>query len=91
MTAGDVVFTIHTLQDPAYRGPSATSWREVEVKAVSDKVVEFTLKNPLGGFLEALTQPIAPAHILADVPVADWPTTRSGCGPWGPVPSRSRG
>ena len=29
VTADDVVFTIRTLQDPAYAGPSATSWSEV--------------------------------------------------------------
>ena len=29
----------------------------------------FTLATPLGGFLQAATQPIAPAHLLADIPV----------------------
>ena len=68
VTAEDVVFTIRTLKDPAYTGPSASSWSEVSVRALSDKTVEFTLATPLGGFLHALTQPIAPAHILGDVP-----------------------
>ena len=31
--------------------------------------VRFTLDTPIGGFLQAATQPIAPAHLLADVPV----------------------
>jgi len=31
--------------------------------------VVFKLRTPLGGFLQALTQPIAPAHLLAGVPV----------------------
>ena len=31
--------------------------------------IVFTLATPLGGFLQAATQPIAPAHLLADVPV----------------------
>ena len=70
VTAEDVAFTIRTLQDPAYMGPSAGSWDEVEVHAVSDRIVKFTLATPLGGFLQAVTQPIAPAHLLADVPVA---------------------
>ena len=30
---GDVVFTIQTLQDPAYTGPAAGSWNEVSVAA----------------------------------------------------------
>jgi ABC-type dipeptide transport system, periplasmic component len=69
VTAEDVAFTIRTLQDPAYTGPAAGSWSEVEVHAVSDRIVTFTLATPLGGFLQAATQPIVPAHLLADVPV----------------------
>ena len=69
VTADDVVFTIETLQDPAYTGPSATSWSEVSVTAVNPHQVRFTLDTPLGGFLQALTQPIAPVHLLGDLPV----------------------
>jgi peptide/nickel transport system substrate-binding protein len=86
VTADDVVFTIRTLQDPAYTGPSGASWREVTVEAVSDRVVSFTLKTPLGGFLQALTQPIAPAHILADVPVELLPDHPFGRQPIGSGP-----
>ena len=69
VTATDVAFTIDTLKDPAYTGPSATSWREVSVAVLDDVTVRFDLATPLGGFLQALTQPIAPAHLLAEVPV----------------------
>src|SRR3954447_1969870 len=69
VTADDVVFTIETLQDPAYTGPSATSWSEVTADAVGPRQVRFTLDTPLGGFLQALTQPIAPVHLLGDLPV----------------------
>jgi peptide/nickel transport system substrate-binding protein len=87
VTADDVVFTIETLQDPDYTGPGATSWSEVTVRAVSPSVVTFTLKTPLGGFLQAATQPIAPAHLLDEVPVtllADHPFGRQpvGSGPF---------
>jgi len=69
VTADDVVFTIKTLQDPDYMGPAAGSWSEVDVRATDDQTVTFTLTTPLGGFLQAATQPIAPAHLLADIPV----------------------
>ena len=87
VTADDVAFTIHTLQDPAYVGPAAGSWSEVTVRAVGTRTVTFTLMTPLGGFLQAATQPIAPAHILQDVPVealADDPfgTQPVGSGPF---------
>ena len=69
VTADDVVFTIETLQDPGYRGPAAKSWSEVAVSAVGPRQVRFTLDTPLGGFLQALTQPIAPVHLMGDLPV----------------------
>ena len=70
VTPDDVIFTIETLQDPAYTGPSATSWSEVTVATTGPRQVRFTLKTPLGGFMQALTQPIAPAHLLGEVPIA---------------------
>jgi peptide/nickel transport system substrate-binding protein len=69
VTADDVLYTIRTLQDPAYTGPSSTSWNEVAVTASGPRRVVFTLQTPLGGFLQALTQPLAPAHLLGDIPV----------------------
>jgi peptide/nickel transport system substrate-binding protein len=87
VTAEDVAFTIRTLQDPAYTGPAAGSWSEVNVRAVSDRVVTFTLMTPLGGFLQAATQPIAPAHLLEGVPIDALPdhpfmTQPVGSGPF---------
>ena len=69
VTAEDVAFTIGVLQDPKYTGPGAGSWNEVTVATQGTLTVVFTLKTPLGGFLQAATQPIAPAHILAGIPV----------------------
>ena len=68
-------------------GPAAGSWSEVDVRAQGEQTVTFTLTTPLGGFLQAATQPIAPAHLLADVPVdalADHPfgTQPVGSGPF---------
>jgi peptide/nickel transport system substrate-binding protein len=69
VTSDDVLFTIGSLQDASYTGPSSTSWSEVTVTASGPRRVVFSLQTPLGGFLQALTQPLAPAHLLADVPV----------------------
>ena len=87
VTAEDVAFTIRTLQDPSYTGPAAGSWQDVTVKTEGALTVVFTLSTPLGGFLQAATQPIAPAHILAGIPVdqlADDPFGRQpiGSGPF---------
>ena len=63
------------------RDHPATSWSEVTVAATGPRQVRFTLTTPLGGFLQALTQPIAPVHLLGDRSrSSSWPTTRSaGC------------
>ena len=86
VTAEDVAFTIGVLQDPSYHGPAAGSWNEVSVRATGPRTVTFTLKTPLGGFLQAATQPIAPAHLLAGVPVTDLPDHPSGRQPIGSGP-----
>jgi peptide/nickel transport system substrate-binding protein len=67
ITAEDVVFTVTALSDPNYSGPGAASWREVRATSSDPSTVTLTLATPLGGFLEAATQPIAPAHLLSSV------------------------
>ena len=86
VTAADVAFTIHTLQDPDYAGPRSTSWSGVTVRAIGERTVRFTLDTPIGGFLQAATQPIAPAHLLADVPVTSLPDHSFGERPVGSGP-----
>ena len=45
VTSDDVLFTIETLQDPSYTGPSSTSWNEVTVSASGPHRVVFTLRD----------------------------------------------
>jgi peptide/nickel transport system substrate-binding protein len=71
LTSDDVVFTVQTLNNPDYTGPGADSWREVTASAPDPLTVVLTLATPLGGFLDAATQPIAPAHLLANLAPAD--------------------
>lgn len=86
VTSADVAFTVETLKDPDYRGPAATSWREVTVETPDPRVVTFTLASPLGGFLQALTQPIVPVHILGEVPAGILPDHPFGRQPVGAGP-----
>jgi len=69
ITADDVAFTVGVLADPLYTGPGAESWRDVTAVVIDPLTVELRLTTPLGGFLQAATQPIAPAHVLAGTPV----------------------
>jgi len=68
ITADDVAFTIDTLSSPSYTGPGSESWRDVTAEIVDERTVALHLTTALGGFLQAATQPIAPAHILEAVP-----------------------
>ncbi len=86
VTATDVAFTINVLGDPEYSGPGADSWRGVEATVLDALTVRLTLTTPLGGFLVAATQPIAPAHLLAAVPPAELPDHPFGRHPVGSGP-----
>ena len=73
--ADDVVFTIKTIQDPAYRSPIRANWLGVDVEKVSDSMVRFHLLNPYAPFLERLTLKILPAHIWQDIPPENFALT----------------
>ena len=83
LTSEDVLFTVGALSDPAYAGPGASSWREVTATAADAQTVTLTLATPLGGFLQAVTQEIAPAHLLSGVAPGDLPTDPFGRKPVG--------
>lgn len=66
-TSRDVLYTIKTIQTPAARSPFYSSWQGVAVSAKGDYQVTFELSSPFAPFVDALTVPILPAHILEDV------------------------
>jgi len=86
VTSDDVVYTVHVLQDPAYTGPLAAGWQGVTATAIDAATVQFDLAVPLGGFLQAAAQPLLPAHLLANVPVADLADTPFSTRPVGNGP-----
>lgn len=85
--ADDVVFTIVTIQDPAYKSPIRANWIGVDVEKVSDYKVRFHLLDPYAPFLERLTLKILPAHIWGEVEPENFALTPLnlqpvGTGPW---------
>jgi peptide/nickel transport system substrate-binding protein len=88
VTAADVVFTIKLLQDPHYTGPQAASWNEISVTAVNDHTVRFDMTTPLGGFPNALRQPLLPQHLLKNVAVVDLADSAFSSAPVGSGPYR---
>ncbi len=72
-TADDVLFTIHAIQDPAYKGPPdlAAFWRTVAVTQVDAATIRFQLTQAYAPFMDYTTLGILPAHLLKDVPPAE--------------------
>ncbi|MEI7744102.1 MAG: peptide ABC transporter substrate-binding protein [Chloroflexota bacterium] len=76
VTSDDVVFTVDVLKSPDAAGAVlAGQWADVTVTAPDEHTAVFTLGTPVAGFLAAATQPLLPAHLLADVPFADLATS----------------
>lgn len=83
VSSADVVYTVHVLQDPGYGGPLAATWARVDVTAIDARTVRFELGDPVGGFLQAATLPLLPAHLLEGVAadaLADHPFAREPVG-----------
>jgi peptide/nickel transport system substrate-binding protein len=72
-SADDVLYTIHALQDPAYKGPPdlGAFWRTVAIARVDDATIRFQLTQPYAPFLDYTTIGILPAHVLKDIPAAE--------------------
>jgi peptide/nickel transport system substrate-binding protein len=69
ITADDVLFTVHTIQNPDAASPLFSNWQGITVDRVSQREVRFTLKAPYAYFIDTLRSlRIAPAHIFESIP-----------------------
>lgn len=71
LTAKDVDFTIASVKDPAVRSPFFNSWRDVGVKVIDDRTIEFNLPTAYAPFPQLLTMGILPLHKYNDVDPVD--------------------
>lgn len=73
LSADDVLYTIHSIQGSAFRGPPelATFWRTVAITQVDSTTIRFQLTQAYAPFLQYTTIGILPEHILKDVSPAD--------------------
>jgi peptide/nickel transport system substrate-binding protein len=69
VTAEDVALTVRALQAPGSTSPAADTWRKVVATVLDERTVQFDLSAPTTGFLDAMRQPLLPAHLLGSVPV----------------------
>ena len=89
LVADDVVYTVRTLQDPAYSGfpDLAELWRQFAVEKVDERTVRFRLRTAFAPFLAYATMGVLPSHRLAGVtagrlPDSDFNTNPIGTGPF---------
>lgn len=88
LTARDVVFTFHLIQNPDVGSPLLASWQNIAINAPDKYTITFDLPNVFSAFPYSLTTGILPEHILAGVPASQlrsdaFNTTRPvGAGPF---------
>jgi peptide/nickel transport system substrate-binding protein len=88
VTSDDVVFTVRTLQHPAYMGSAGAAWRGITVERVDRLAVRFRLPADPGGFLLLAGQALVPSHVLSGTPIEDLATSGFGQQPVGTGPFR---
>ncbi len=67
LTAEDVVFTVQSIQDQNFKSPLYVTFRNVQVRALDDRTVTFTLSEPFAPFLSVMTFGILPAHLWQSI------------------------
>lgn len=71
ITAKDVVYTIDTIKNADVRSPLLSSWRNIKVRALSERMIEFNLPTVYAPFLHSLTLGILPEHQLDQIPAVE--------------------
>lgn len=89
LTSDDVVFTVHTIQDPNARSPFFKNWQGVVAERVSELQVRFSLPVPYAFFLGNIKRlPVLPKHIFGNIPPANMPLSSYNLSPVGSGPYR---
>lgn len=90
VTTEDVLFTLNLILSPDFPDPNrlAELWSQVQVQALDDRRLRFTLQWPYAPFLSYTTLPILPAHLLREVSAASFPTSAFNLNPVGSGPFR---
>ncbi len=68
LTANDVVFTYHTIQNPDANSALQAAWQGISISAINPATVRFDLPSTLASFPYSLTTGIIPEHLLGNVP-----------------------
>lgn len=84
-TAEDVKFTIEAIMDPGNGSENAPNYEDVaEITVIDDYTVSFRLDAPNAAFLDYMTMPVLPRHLLEgeDMQESDFFRNPVGTGPY---------
>lgn len=84
-TAEDVKFTIEAIMDPDNGSENAPNYEDVEeIRVIDEHTIAFRLSAPNVAFLDYMTMPILPGHLLEgqDMQTSDFFRNPVGTGPY---------
>ncbi|HSX05515.1 MAG TPA: ABC transporter substrate-binding protein [Candidatus Saccharimonadales bacterium] len=70
LTASDVVFTYHLIQNPDAQSPLLPAWQNITISTPNRLTVVFDLPNAFSAFPYSLITGIVPEHLLSTVPAS---------------------
>lgn len=88
VTSDDVLFTIEMIKDDSSFFPPDVRelWKNVEIKQLNERTLQFLLPEPFAPFLDYLTFGIVPRHILGSIPAAEMAAAQFNLSPVGSGP-----
>ncbi len=86
VTADDVEFTVHQVQNPAIKSNKQANWEGISVEKVDAKTIKFTLKQPYAPFIQNLTLGVLPKHLWGNVNAEEFPVNFLNSNPIGSGP-----
>lgn len=86
LDAEDVIYTIQTIQDPAFNSPLRLNWQGVSLEKIDQYGLRFNLKTAYVPFLHHLALGIIPRHLWQGISAANFPLARHHLEPVGTGP-----
>ncbi|MBP6881441.1 MAG: peptide ABC transporter substrate-binding protein [Candidatus Pacebacteria bacterium] len=86
LTARDVVYTVHLIQDPDLKSPLRGNWTNVTATEVNEYELTIALDESYAPFIENFTVGIMPAHLWSDLPIEQLPFSQLNTEPIGTGP-----
>lgn len=90
VTVDDVIFTIDLIKSDGSMFPADVRdmWKQVQIKKLNDKTVQFILPEPFAPFLDYLTFGLLPQHLLKDTKIDQLASSAFNLAPVGTGPYR---